>query len=290
MFGKKKQKTEKPLLIRNKKLKLGLALGGGGARGVAHIGVIRAFEELGIEFDYVAGTSAGAVVGSLYAAGLTSLQMKDLALSLRTKDIRTSKLFFKPSKASTISTILKKAFEKDKTFEELEKPFCAVAVDIKTGEEQDLTCGSVATCVSGSCAVPGVFAPVTYENMHLVDGGLKNNVPADVVRKMGAEVVVAVDVNHARGKGTASTKLFSVLGSTIGVLMRDVVKTKLKFADVVLEPELTKFPSTKLQNVEEMIEIGYNIVMDNIDKLAPLFGRRISRRKKRLWKRKLEEI
>ena len=284
-----KFKKNRPI-FKNKKLKLGLALGGGGARAVGHIGVLLAFEELGIDFDYVAGTSAGSVVGALYSAGLTPAQMKDIALSLRTKDIRKSKLFFKPSKASTISTIITKAFGSDKTFEELQKPFCAVAVDLKTGEEKDLQTGSVATCVSGSCAVPGVFAPVPHENMNLVDGGVKNNVPADVVRKMGADVVIAVDVNHARGRGTNSKKLFSILGSTIGVLMHDSVKNKLKFADIVLEPELTKFPSSKLENIEEMIQIGYDAVMDNIEKIAPIVGRKISRRKKKLWKRKLQEI
>ena len=108
LFGRKKKENEKFRIFRHKKIKLGLALGGGGARGVAHIGVIKAVEELGLSFDVVAGTSAGAIVGSLYSAGLTSLQMTDLAMTLRTKDIKTSKFFFKPSKASAISTILKK--------------------------------------------------------------------------------------------------------------------------------------------------------------------------------------
>ena len=287
MFGRKKCK-EKSGLLRHKKIKLGLALGGGGARGIAHIGIIKAFEELGLSFDIVAGTSAGAVIGSLYSAGLTSAQMKDLANSLKTKDIRKSKFFFKPSKASAISSILKKAFGKELLFSELKKSFCTVAVDIKTGNEVDFVSGSVPVAVAGSCAVPGVFEPVVYDDMFLVDGGLKNNVPADVARRMGADVVIAVDVNHKRGSGTKSTKLFSVLGSTIGVLMRDSVKARLQFADIVLEPELTDFPSTKLENVEEMIKVGYDCVMSNLDKIAPLVSKKVPRRKKKLWKRKLE--
>lgn len=287
LFGRKKKNDEKFKIFRHKKIKLGLALGGGGARGVAHIGVIRAFEELGLSFDIVAGTSAGAIVGSLYSAGRTSLQMQKLALSLKTKDIRTSKFFFKPSKASGISSILKKEFGKNLLFSELKNDFCAVAVDIKTGNEVDFTTGSVPETVAGSCAVPGVFVPVSYDDMFLVDGGLKNNVPADVARKMGADVVIAVDVNHNRGRGTKSTKLFSVLGSTIGVLMRDVVRAKLEYADIVLEPELTKYPSTKLENVDEMIKIGYDCVMENLDKIAPLVSKKVPLRKKRLWKRKL---
>lgn len=279
--------TKETKILRHKKIKLGLALGGGGARGVAHIGVLKAFEELGLSFDMVAGTSAGSIVGALYSAGLTSLQIRDLAMSLRTKDIKTSKIFFKPSKASSIADILKNVLGGDVQFEDLKKPFCAVAVDLKRGEEKDIKTGSVAPAVAGSCAVPGVFLPVAYNDMHLVDGGLKNNVPADVVRKMGADVVIAVDVNHKRGLGTDSTKLFSVLGSTIGVLMRDVVKEKLQFADLVLEPDVTQFSSAKLQNIDEMIEIGYKAVMDNIDQIAPLVSSKLSRRKKKKWKEKL---
>ena len=289
MFGRNRKNKEKLRILRHKKLKLGLALGGGGARGVAHIGALMAFEELGLDFDVVCGTSAGAVVGALYSAGLTALQIKDLALSLKTKDIRTSKLFFKPSKASTIASILKNVFGKDLQFDELKKEFCAVAVDLKTGSEVDIKTGIVSGAVAGSCAVPGVFVPVQYENMNLVDGGLKNNVPADVAREMGADVVIAIDVNHGRGRGTQSTKLFSVLGSTIGVLMRDAVRAKLAFADVVLEPELSNFPSTKLQNIEQMVKIGYDSVMNSVDAIAPLVSKKIPRRKKRLWKRKLSE-
>ena len=289
MFGKRNQKKGILKLFRHKKIRLGIAFGGGGARGIAHIGVIKAFEELGLDFDIVCGTSAGAIVGALYSAGFTYQQIKDLAMSLRTKDIKTSKLFFMPSKASTISTILKKAFGKDLTFEELKKQFCAVAVDIRTGNEIDFMSGEISPAVAGSCAVPGVFVPVSHNGMYLVDGGLKNNVPADIARKMGADVVIAIDVNHGRGRGTDSTKLLSVLGSTIGVLMRDAVKAKLSFADIVLEPELTKFPSTKLQNIEEMIQIGYDTVMENVDKIAPLVSKKIPRRKKKLWKRKLAE-
>jgi len=289
LFGKKRNKKHTSLIFRHKKIKLGIAFGGGGARGVAHIGVIKAFEELGLSFDVVCGTSAGAIIGSLYSAGFSSSQMKDLAMSLKTKDIRTSKLFFKPSKASSISQILNKAFGKELEFCDLEKKFCAVAVDIKTGREVDIKEGVVSTAVAGSCAVPGVFVPVSYENMYLIDGGIKNNVPADVAREMGANVVIAVDVNHGRGMGTDSKKLLSILGSTIGVLMRDTVRAQLSFADFVLEPELAKFPSTKLQNIEEMIQIGYDAVMSNVDKIAPLVSKKIPLRKKKLWKRKLAE-
>ena len=285
----KRNKVEKYThLSRHKKIKLGLALGGGGARGLAHIGVLKAFEELGLVFDMVAGTSAGSVVGSLYCAGLTSLQIRDLAISLKTKDIKTSKIFFKPSKASAIADIIKNVLGKDASFDELKKPFTAVAVDLKCGEEKDINSGSVAMAVAGSCAVPGIFAPVIYDNMHLVDGGLKNNVPADVVRKMGADIVIAVDVNHRRGLGTESTKLLNVIGSTIGVLMRDSVKEKLSYADLVLEPEVTSFTSTKLQNVDEMIEIGYQEVMAHIDEIAKLVSKKLPRRIKKKWKEKLK--
>lgn len=288
-FFNKKGTGQKPVK-KHKKLKLGLALGGGGARGVAHIGVIKAFEELGIDFDFVAGTSAGSFVGAFYAAGKTSLQMEDIALSLRTKDIRTSKFFFKPSKSSAIADTIRSLLGEDKQIENLKKPFAAVAVNLKKGEEVHILSGSVALAVAGSCAVPGVFTPVVVDGMHLVDGGLQNNIPADVVRRMGADVVIAVDVNESRGKGTNSLKTLSILGFTIGLLMKHSVKTKLSFADFVLFPDVQEFSSGKLANIEEMIQRGYECVLNNYDRLGPLLSKKLSLRKKREWKRKLQDV
>ena len=254
----------------HKKVKLGIAFGGGGAKGIALIGAVKAFEELGIKFDYVAGTSVGSIVGAALAFGKDSNYMTDVVKSLKMKDIRNSKFIWKPSYAHNIENLLLKVFERDLMFSELNIPFTAVCTDISSGKEACIDYGSVAKAVSGSCAVPGVFTPVQFGDMSLVDGMLKNNVPADVVRNMGANVVIAIDLHENRGTGTTSTKLMSLLSSSLGVLIQTNVEQKLKYADLIISPELDDFKSTKLDKIDELILAGYDAVMrqkENIIKL-----------------------
>ena len=118
----------------NKKPKIGVAFGGGGARGLSHIGVIKAFEEFGLEFDYVVGTSVGSIMGAAYANGMTSQQIYDIAKKLKVKDIRTSKLFFMPSKTDGLESLMIETFG-DINIEDLKKPYSAIAVDIKSTKE-----------------------------------------------------------------------------------------------------------------------------------------------------------
>ena len=260
MFGRRKVDINGKV-IKNKKVRLGVAFGGGGLRGIGHIGVIKAFEELGIKPDFIAGTSVGSIIGSLYAAGLSSEQMAAELKKLRVKDIKNSRLIWRPSDSENIETLLKKIFNKDLMFSELQTPLTVVATDIRRGTEVEITGGSVAKASSGSCAVPGIFSPVEYEDMHLVDGGLKNNVPADVVRNMGANIVFAIDVNRGRGQGIESMKILDVLKASLGMVMQANVQKRLEYADVVIMPELEKYSSSKLGDIDEMIKAGYDAVM-----------------------------
>lgn len=264
---------------KHKKVKLGVAFGGGGARGIALIGVVRAFEDLGITVDYISGTSVGSIIGSALAFGKNSNYMEDVVKSLRMKDIRNSKLIWKPSYAKNIETLLLKIFDKDIMFSELNIPFTAVCTDLASGKEALISSGSVAKAVSGSCAVPGVFTPVEYGDMLLVDGMLKNNVPADVVRKMGANVVIAIDLNENRGAGTISKKLFPILSSSLGVLVQSNVEQKIKYADIVILPSLERFKATKLEDIDAMIEEGYKSIMDRKDEILKIISKRPKKRK-----------
>lgn len=254
-----------------KKTKLGLALGGGGCRGIGHIGAIKAFEELGIKFDYVAGTSAGSIVGSLYALGKTADEMIEIVKNLKKKDITGGSIpFIKPAKSEKLEEVLNKIYGDIMVFSELKIPLSVVCTDLKTGKEVDFDYGNVAKVVSGSCAVPGVFTPVVHEGKHLVDGGLRNNVPVDVVKKMGANVVFAIDVNHLRGTGTNSLSTISVLSSTIGIMMQSKIDKTLEMADLIFEPSLETFSPLKLEGIDEMIQIGYDTVMANKDKIIKM--------------------
>lgn len=261
-------------LKRNRKVKLGVAFGGGGARGIAFVGVIRAFEELQIVPDYIAGTSVGAIAGALYAGGKDSSFLEGAVKNIRMKDIRNSKFIWKPSYAKNIENLLLKLFDGDVMFSELNIPFASVCTNIKTGEEVDIMSGSVAKAVSGSCAIPGVFTPVEFDDMHLVDGMLKNNVPADVVRRMGANIVIAIDLHENRAAGTISTKMFPLLSSSLGVLLQTNVDAKKKYADIVLTPDLSEFKSTKIGDIDKMIEVGYNAVMAAKDEIIKILSRR----------------
>ncbi len=257
----------------HKKTKLGLVLGGGGCRGFGHIGVIKAFEELGIEFDYVAGTSAGSIVASLYAYGKTASEMTAIAKKLKKSDVAKGMIpFVKPAKTERLENLLNGIFGDITVFSEMKIPLSVVCTDLKTGKEVDFDYGNVAKVVSASCAVPGIFTPVVYEDMHLVDGGLKNNVPVDVVKKMGANVVIAVDVNHLRGTGTNSLSTMSVLSSLIGIMMQSKIDITLNMADLVIKPALETFSPLKVEGVDEMIKIGYDTVMANKDKIIKLLG------------------
>lgn len=259
--------------IKHKKVKIGLALGGGGARGFAHLGVLKAFEENNISFDYVAGTSAGSLVGALHCAGLTYQQIYDIAKNLKKKDIKPGTFMFVPSKTEGLQKVIISAIG-DISFQELKKPFAAVAVDLISADEIIITHGSVAKAVAGSCAVPGVFVPVEFEHMHLADGGLQNTIPADVPRLYDCDYVVAVDVNSTRGEGTDSLKMIDVLPATIRILMKsNAVKGYLN-ADVVIQPNLKRFKSTKMDGFEEMIEEGYKAAMDKMPEILNIISKK----------------
>ncbi len=183
---------------KKKGLKFGLALGSGSARGMAHIGVIQVLEAYHIPIDMIAGTSIGSVVGSVYATGASVEQMKEAALSMKQ---RGPFAIFDPTlpRSGLISgnraeEILNKIALKDKTFDDLKIPFTAVATDIETGAKVILNQGSVIKAVRASISIPGIFTPVKYQDYYLVDGGVVDPVPVDVVQKMGADIIIAVSL------------------------------------------------------------------------------------------------
>lgn len=273
MFGKKG----------NKKVKVGLALGGGGARGFTHIGAIKAFEEYGVKFDAVAGTSVGSLMGAFYANGFSYEQMYEIAKKTEMKDIKTNKLFFMPSKTDGIENLLINEMG-DINIEDLKIPFTAVAVDLKTTEEVHISKGNLAKAVAGSCCVPGIFQPVEFENMNLCDGGLRNTLPSNVLKVMGCDYVVAIDINKSRGYGTDSTKIVDVLSCTLRILMKSNVTKGYLYADVLLKPETKKFKSTKKDGFEEMIEEGYREAIDKMPEILKLFeNKKMSKKKRKIF-------
>lgn len=173
---------------------IGLALSGGALRGIAHIGVLEVLEEAGIRPDVVAGTSAGALVGALYCAGIPLPKIRAEALDLKWSKIgRVTRPRLGWFDISRMEERVNELIG-GRTFAELEIPFAAVAADILSGEVVVLRQGSVAAAVRASCSVPGVFTPCVQGDRLLVDGGLLNNLPVSVTRQMGADYVIAVDL------------------------------------------------------------------------------------------------
>ena len=262
-----------------KKIKVGIAFGGGGARGFTHLGVIKALEEFGIKFDYVSGTSVGSIVGAFYAAGYSYKQMYDIAKNLREKDIRRNIIPFTPSKIDGVGEIVVNNLG-DINIEDLKLPFCAVAVDIKSTKEVWLSKGNLAKAIMGSCAVPGVFQPVVYNDMILCDGGLQNTIPADVPKYYGCDYVISVDVNKSRTYGTDSTKLLDVLSCSIRILMKSNAVRGYVESDVVIKPETKRFKSTKTEGMEEMIDEGYKAAIDVMPQIIEIFSKKKKKKNK----------
>lgn len=246
--------------------KLGLALSGGGTRGIAHLGVLKAFAEQRIRFDCVAGTSVGSLVGALYCAGVSLDEIIAETKIIKTKEL-VNKRFAIGSNSGNIERLAEK-FLQGKTFDQLQIPFSCVASDIISGNEVVLDSGIVSQAVSASCAVPALFTPVEYGEMLLVDGGLLNNMPSDVCRRMGADIVVGVDLNHNRGnKGIRPRNVFDTLVATWNITTKSTMYKGLINSDIVIEPELTNHKNTSLKNVDERILAGYDATMGIIEEL-----------------------
>lgn len=255
----------------NRKFKVGIAFGGGGTKGFAHIGALKAFEENGITFDEVSGTSVGSLVASAYSFGLSSDEMLFYAKQLKVSDIRKSKLFFVPSKTDGLEDFVKTMIG-DAHFEDLKKPTTIVAVDIISGKEVHLTKGSVVKAVAGSCSVPGIFTPVDFGEYRLHDGGLQNTIPADVLRNNGCKYVISIDVNPTRGQGTDSTKLMDTLSASIRIMMKSNAVKGYLYSDLVIKTDTSQYKSTSLDGADEMYKIGYDSAMAMMPKIKQLLS------------------
>lgn len=222
-------------------IKIGLALGGGAARGFAHIGVIKALESQGIVPDIVVGTSAGSLVGALYAAGNNGFALHKLALAMEEAAISdwSMPLFSKVSgvlKGEAIQQFVNKAVS-NVPLEKLKIPFGAVATDLNSGLPILFQRGNTGLAVRASSAVPSVFQPVTIGNHTYVDGGLVSPVPVRFARDMGADFIIAVDIS-TRPDGQPASSAMDVLLQTFAIMGQSINRHELKDADVVIRPSL----------------------------------------------------
>ena len=236
---------------------IGIALGGGSARGFAHIGVLQALDEAKVPISIVAGTSAGSLVGAFYAAGFSPWKMQEVALKVR--DIDVADLFSGNRRGMLGGAGLRRlvnSYLDNMPIEKMPRRFAAVATDLATGELVALKRGDTGGAVAASCSIPGVFIPALFEGRELVDGGLTSPVPVGVARQMGADVVIAVDVG---GRPTSKPRsgLYEIILQSFEIMGRSLAQMESKTANLLIQPKTDRFDSSDFSARKEMIEAGY---------------------------------
>lgn len=286
-------------------MKIGLALSGGGAKGMAHIGVIEALKDYGINIDYIAGTSSGSIIASLYAAGYTPKEILDLVNHNKDKIIDLDKkigfkligslLKQKVSikgfiKGNNLEKLLRKTL-KEKQVEDIsdvKMPLAVPIVDLTTGEivyywnrntrmsviedsqlyddePSYLEKGELASVVRASCSVPGVFVPKLIDDKYYIDGGVRVNTPVDILRKMGAEKIIAVTFDCNKNTGFGIQNVIGISTQAFNIMTHDNNFDEVETADVNIRLCLNNVSLLDLSNSTNVAKRGYNIVARNID-------------------------
>ena len=252
---------------------IGLALSGGAARGIAHVGALRALAEHNIPVDYIAGTSAGSLVGSAFASGMPVDQIEELGREMRWRDVgRMTMSRLGVQSNERLEQYLRERLPVTR-FEELPIPFAAVATDLRTGAAVILRDqGDVPFAVRASCAIPGWYVPVIdEEGRQLVDGGLVAVIPASIARSLGADIVIAIDVN------SEGAKFFGPTSSVIGVVLQSMLvvqKTashyQVSLSDHVIKPKVGHIRWDEMGRADELLAAGYEAGLESVPEILAL--------------------
>lgn len=254
--------------------KIGLALSGGGARGFAHVGAIKALGRHNINFDMIAGTSAGSIAGAALASGMTPDEIEAMARKIGWfNTLRPSFGLTGLMSSAPMGKMLRSALPAAR-FEDLVIPFAAIAYDIVKGEEVVLKdSGDLITAIRASCAVPGIFEPIRLGDRMLVDGGVTAVLPVDAVRAMGADLVIAIDLLKCgnafssvprTGFGIAIRSAMTLIGSSSAY--------QATRCDLIIEPAIAHIRPDQIKSADEAIKLGDEAVMERIDEIALLLG------------------
>jgi NTE family protein len=294
--------TSAPAEAQSERPTIGVAFGGGSARGIAHVGVIRWFEEHHIPIDVAAGTSMGGLIGGSFAAGMDAAELDNMlkqlnwdemfgASSFAFKNIRRkadaraypSRLEFGVKRGIVPPTSLNNGQQVDllvariaapyyaiQTFDELPTPFRAVAVDLLSATPVVLDRGPLAAAMRATMSLPLIFPPVERDGQVLVDGGAMNNVPADVVRAMGAQYVIAINVGDLSDRSAVNYSMLGVAGGALDAMMRASTKASIKQADIVVNVPVAAYGSLDWRRSADLVAEGYKAAEAMRDRLLPL--------------------
>ena len=256
--------------ISRKKPVIGLALGGGAARGFAHIGVIKALESQGIFPNLVVGTSAGSVIAALYASGYRGTELQKIALSLDEAAITDWALPFSGRfggmiKGDALQAMVNRLI-KNQTIENMPMPLGIVSTDLQTGNGVLFQRGDTGQAVRASCSIPGVFQPTIIQGREYVDGGLVSPVPVRYAKQMGADIVIAVNISTEPSSQDSSGSL-GILLHTTSIMGKSINTFELDLAQVVIQPELKSMRSTDFKSRNAAILAGEEAVMKQISQI-----------------------
>jgi NTE family protein len=235
--------------------KIGLALGSGGARGFAHLGVLKALKDAGIPIHLIAGSSMGALVASFYGAGIDMDRLYKLSTAFKRKyflDFTVPKMGFISGKK--VKEFIK-VFTHGKNIEELNIPVGIVATDLLTGEKVVFQTGPVADAVRASISIPGIFVPEKQNGRILVDGGVSDRVPVSVAKEMGADIVIAVDVSRVK-RNAEITSIYDVIMQSIDIMQAEIITSREIAANIMIRPPVENYSSRAFTNIEEIINHG----------------------------------
>jgi NTE family protein len=254
---------------------IGLALSGGAARGIAHVGVLRALMENNIPIDYVAGTSAGSLVGGAWAAGMPLDEIEDLGRTMRWRDVGRMTV----SRLGVQSNDRLEQYVRDRLpitrFEDLPVPFAAVATELSSGAAVVLRDkGDLPFAIRASCAIPGWYVPVIdEEGRQLVDGGLVAVIPSSVARSLGADIVIAVDVNAEGAKFMSSTtSVIGVMLQSMMVVQKTASSYQISLSDYVIRPKVGHIRWDEMGRGVELVAAGYRAGLESVPEIRALIG------------------
>lgn len=249
--GQKSIVTPKPM---HKKPKIAIAFGGGAAKGFAHIGVIKILEQNGIKPDIITGTSAGAVIGSLYATGISSMGLQQKAMDLEADGLMDFTLSTDGFiKGIALQNFINRSVQ-NKSIQNLKIPLGIVATNKNTGAAAIFTSGNTGQAVRASASVPNVFQAVKIGSNFYVDGGLTQPVPVSAARKMGADIVIAVDISAKPKSGVSG--LLETLDQSINIMSQAALKSELKKANIIIRPNLDRLSSVSFDSKHQAILEG----------------------------------
>jgi len=261
-------------VVKKAEPKVALVLGGGSAKGFAHVGVLRALEKEKIPIHMIVGTSVGSLIGGIYASNPDSFQLEWTAFKINRGDILDYSVV--SSKMGPVQGAKLEAFveqnAKVKLVEATKIPFYPVATDLNTGETVTLEKGSLAKAIHASSAIPGIFVPVAFGNRTLVDGGVTSNIACEVARSKGADIIIAVNLQKDIRDGDI-TSVIDVIAQSIAIMMHVNSKTKLSYADIILEPDTKGISMFDFSQKKILMEEGIKATERAMPRIKALVGK-----------------